>query len=71
MIFFVGIRNYNVDAAQKVTATLEVENHPADLDTLFRTEYPRLARIIARIIRDPGRAEELAVEVFLKLGSCA
>ena len=64
-------RYYNVDAAQKVTATLEAENQTADFDALFRTEYPKLARAIARIIRDPGRAEELAVEVFLKFSSAS
>src|SRR5208283_3176381 len=28
--------------------------------------YERVARVIARVIRDPSRAEELAVEVLLK-----
>ena len=37
-----------------------------DLDALFLAQYPRVARIIKRVIRDPGRAEELAVEVFLR-----
>jgi RNA polymerase sigma-70 factor, ECF subfamily len=38
-----------------------------DIDALFRIHYPRVARIIARVVRDHGRSEELAVEVFLKL----
>jgi len=37
-----------------------------ELEALFAAEYPRVARLIARVIRDPGRAEELAVEVFLR-----
>lgn len=37
-----------------------------DLEGIFRLHYPRIARLIARILRDPGRAEELAVEVFLR-----
>lgn len=37
-----------------------------DLETLFHSQYGRIARVIAGIIRDPARAEELAVEVFLK-----
>ena len=37
-----------------------------DLETLFHAQYGRIARVIARVIRDPARAEELAVEVFLK-----
>src|SRR5579863_8069422 len=35
-------------------------------ETMFRAQYPRIARVIAGVIRDPARAEELAVEVFLK-----
>jgi RNA polymerase sigma-70 factor (ECF subfamily) len=37
-----------------------------DLEAIFQAQYARVARAIARVIRDPGRAEELAVEVFLK-----
>jgi RNA polymerase sigma-70 factor (ECF subfamily) len=37
-----------------------------DLETIFCAEYKRIARVIARVTRDPARAEELAVEVFLK-----
>jgi RNA polymerase sigma-70 factor (ECF subfamily) len=39
---------------------------PPDIEAVFRTEYARIARVIASVIRDPARAEELAVEVFLK-----
>ena len=37
-----------------------------ELETIFHAQYERVARAIAGVIRDPGRAEELAVEVFLK-----
>ncbi|HTZ49028.1 MAG TPA: sigma-70 family RNA polymerase sigma factor [Verrucomicrobiae bacterium] len=37
------------------------------IEAIFREQYPRVARIIARVVRDHARAEELAVEVFLKL----
>ena len=37
-----------------------------DLDTIFETHYGRIARVIGRVVRDQARAEELAVEVFLK-----
>jgi RNA polymerase sigma-70 factor (ECF subfamily) len=37
-----------------------------DLETLFHAQYERIARVIAGVIRDHARAEELAVEVFLK-----
>ena len=37
-----------------------------DFDAVFDAQYQRIARVIAGVIRDRGRAEELAVEVFLK-----
>jgi len=37
-----------------------------DLETIFHAQYERIARVIAGITKDPARAEELAVEVFLK-----
>lgn len=40
---------------------------PSGFETLFRTKYASVARVIARVVQDQGRAEELAVEVFLKL----
>ena len=41
------------------------ESRP-DIETIFQIHYERIARVIARVLRDPSRAEELAVEVFLK-----
>lgn len=38
----------------------------AALDAVFRANYERIARVIGRVIHDQARAEELAVEVFLK-----
>jgi RNA polymerase sigma-70 factor (ECF subfamily) len=43
------------------------ESAPFDLDSVFRAQFARMARVIARVVRDQGRAEELAVEAFLKL----
>jgi RNA polymerase sigma-70 factor, ECF subfamily len=36
------------------------------LDAIFRAHYERITRVIGRVIHDQARAEELAVEVFLK-----
>src|ERR1041385_5603227 len=41
-------------------------NARSDVEAVFHAQYGRVARIIASVIRDPARAEELAVEVFLK-----
>jgi RNA polymerase sigma-70 factor (ECF subfamily) len=37
-----------------------------DFGEVFHTHYPRVVRVIARMVQDPGRAEELAAEVFWK-----
>jgi RNA polymerase sigma-70 factor (ECF subfamily) len=38
-----------------------------DFEAIFRSDYERIARVIIRVIDDPARAEELAVEAFWKL----
>ena len=38
-----------------------------DFEAFFYAQYDRTARAIARVIRDPARAEELAVEALWKL----
>jgi RNA polymerase sigma-70 factor (ECF subfamily) len=40
-----------------------------DFEVIFQAHYERVARVIARIVHDPARAEELAVDVFYKLWS--
>ncbi|HVY91882.1 MAG TPA: sigma factor, partial [Bryobacteraceae bacterium] len=47
------------------TARIRVRSDEA-LDQIFRAHYERVARVIGRVIHDQARAEELAVEVFLK-----
>jgi RNA polymerase sigma-70 factor (ECF subfamily) len=37
-----------------------------DFEATFRAQYDRVARVIARVVKDHARAEDLAVEVFLK-----
>lgn len=44
---------------------IEVTNNEG-LDAIFRAHYERIARVIGKVIHDQARAEELAVEVFLK-----
>jgi RNA polymerase sigma-70 factor, ECF subfamily len=40
---------------------------PFDFDAFFCLQYEHVVETIARVVCDPGRAEELAVEVFWKL----
>ena len=64
-----ALRRYmNVNAPSDVvleaaTATDSV----LDIESLFRARFDRVARVIARVVRDPARAEELAVEAFVRL----
>jgi RNA polymerase sigma-70 factor (ECF subfamily) len=43
-----------------------VTDQAFDFESTFRAQYDRIARVIARVVKDHARAEELAVEVFLK-----
>jgi RNA polymerase sigma-70 factor (ECF subfamily) len=56
-----------VNAPSEAVADVTSAAAPLDIESLFRAHYPRVARIIERVVRDRGRSEELAVEVFLKL----
>ena len=48
-----------------VPTQMRVQSNEA-LDEIFRAHYERIARLIGRVIHDQARAEEVAVEVFLK-----
>ena len=45
---------------------MESADQPLDFESVFHLHYTRIARLIARLVRDTARAEELAVEVFWK-----
>lgn len=55
-----------MDVARETSLETESADQPDEIEEVFRTQYDRIACVIARVIRDPARAEELAVEVFLK-----
>jgi len=42
------------------------QSAPLDFSELFHANYARIARVIARVVQDQARAEELAAEVFWK-----
>jgi RNA polymerase sigma-70 factor (ECF subfamily) len=56
-----------VDAQSRTAGGITAEFAPLHFDAVFQLYYTRVARLIARVVRDPSRAEELAVEVFFKL----
>ena len=55
-----------MDALSEAIPKMETGDAWSDIERIFRTHYARLARVISRVIRDPARAEELAVEICLK-----
>jgi RNA polymerase sigma-70 factor (ECF subfamily) len=56
-----------MDAHSEAAEGMKAGEVPFDFEAVFRAEYVRIAGVIARVVRDPARAEELVVEVFLKL----
>jgi RNA polymerase sigma-70 factor (ECF subfamily) len=58
---------YTVNTSSEAIAESNANDTHVDIEALFRAHYGRVARIIARAVRDRARSEELAVEVFLKL----
>ena len=56
----------HLDAFEEVTAQGSLDDPRSDLEAVFHAHYPRVLRIVSRVLKDPARAEELAVEVFLK-----
>lgn len=56
-----------MNAPGEAVAGTKAGEAPFEIEAIFHAQYARIARVIARVIRDPARAEELAVEVFLKL----
>jgi len=55
-----------MDAGSESFGNISAEPAHADFEDVFRAHYPRIARVIARMVQDPGRAEELAADVFWK-----
>jgi len=58
---------YTVSTSSEALADSNANETHLGIETLFRVHYGRVARVIARAVRDRARSEELAVEVFLKL----
>jgi RNA polymerase sigma-70 factor (ECF subfamily) len=54
-----------VDALSEAIVGAKPNDAWEDIERVFRAHYASLARVIAKVIRDPARAEELAVEICL------
>ena len=56
-----------MNARDEVIANEKVNKSAFHFDVIFQTRYERITRLIARVVRDTARAEELGVEVFWRL----
>ena len=61
-------RSWSVNVTSAETEPLQQNESLAiaHLDVIFRSHFERVARVIGRVIHDQARAEELAVDVFVK-----
>lgn len=66
-----GDVSVSVDADGQGALDLPAGAEAFDFEEVFRAQYPRVARIIARLVQDPARAEEIAVDVFLRFHRAA
>jgi len=55
-----------VNASNEALVEIKSSGAQVDLEAIFEAQYGPITRAIVTVIQDPGRAEELAVEVFLK-----
>lgn len=58
-------RIYDVNASGSAVEVALGETF--DFESFFHSYYARIALVVARVVRDPSRAEEIAVEAFWKL----
>lgn len=58
---------YSVNTTSEAIRKMNATAVPFDMEATFRAHYGRVAHIIGRVVGNHARAEELAVEVFLKL----
>ncbi len=59
-------RSCGVNARTATGTATAAGDSTEHLGLVFRAHYARIARVIGRVIHDQARAEELAVDVFLK-----
>lgn len=58
---------YIVNAPGGAIEAVEIQADSFDFEAFFQAHYGHIARVIARVVGDHGRAEDLAAEAFWKL----
>lgn len=56
-----------MDASERAIAADDDRSAPFDFEAFFLERYDGIARIVARVVRDSARAEDIASEAFWKL----
>jgi RNA polymerase sigma-70 factor (ECF subfamily) len=56
-----------VNAPSGAIDPVEIQADSFDFEAFFHAHYERIARVVARVVGDHGRAEDLAAEAFWKL----
>jgi RNA polymerase sigma-70 factor (ECF subfamily) len=59
-------RYTSMDAQPESVPLLSADANFLEFEEIFRAYYPRIARLITRIVKDAARGEELSVEVLHK-----
>jgi RNA polymerase sigma-70 factor (ECF subfamily) len=59
-------RYVHVTSTHKALTSTAAVSIVSDFDTLFQSQFARLARLIRRIVNDPAEAEDLATHVLWK-----
>lgn len=62
-------RSSGVDVPSDALVVTGTRSDQVDLEAVFIAHYARIARVLARLVHDRARAEELAVDAFLKWSS--
>ena len=50
-----------------VRETAQADSYPTEFESLFMEQWPRIYRLLCRLVGDPAEAEDLALETFMRL----
>ena len=51
----------------KALGSTQVDSYSSEFETLFKEHWPRVYRLLWRLVGDPAEAEDLALETFFRL----
>ncbi|HXX14875.1 MAG TPA: hypothetical protein VEJ47_08225 [Candidatus Eremiobacteraceae bacterium] len=57
-----------MSTATEAISEINANGEPLDIDALFRANYPRVARIVARVVRDQAHANGNPIQPCFDVG---